>query len=102
MIDPNTVRRIVRLAETGPKCDRVVEIGPGLGLALIALADAGARVTAVEIDARLIPVLKAVLGATGQVVQGMRSAWLERTSWGRIRAGVVVANLPYNIAMAPL
>ena len=40
--DPNTVRRIVRLAEIGPG-DRVVEIGPGLGSLTLALAETGAR-----------------------------------------------------------
>ena len=30
VVDPNTVRRIARLAGVGPD-DRVVEIGPGLG-----------------------------------------------------------------------
>ncbi len=98
VIDPNTVRRIVRLAETGPG-DRVVEIGPGLGSLTVALADAGARVTAVEIDARLIPVLKAVLGALPvQVVQGdaLRLDWADLL--GPDPGWVVVANLPYNIA----
>ena len=37
VVDPNTVRRIARLAEVGPG-DRVVEIGAGPRL-----ADAGAR-----------------------------------------------------------
>ena len=98
VIDPNTVRRIVRLAETGPG-DRVVEIGPGLGSLTVALADAGARVTAVEIDDRLIPVLKAVLGALPvRVVQGdaLRTDWADLL--GPDPGWVVVANLPYNIA----
>ena len=34
--DPNTVRRIARLAEVGPG-DRVLEIGPGLGSLTLAL-----------------------------------------------------------------
>ena len=49
MIDPGTVRRIARLSEVQPG-DRVVEVGPGLGSLTLALLEAGARVTAVEID----------------------------------------------------
>ena len=47
--DPNTVRRIARLAGVGPG-DRVVEIGAGLGSLTLALAETGADVTAVEVD----------------------------------------------------
>ena len=39
--DPNTVRRIARLAGVGPG-DRVVEIGPGLGSLTLALRETGA------------------------------------------------------------
>jgi 16S rRNA (adenine1518-N6/adenine1519-N6)-dimethyltransferase len=98
VIDPNTVRRIVRLAEVGP-ADRVLEIGPGLGSLTVGLTEAGAEVTAVEVDPRLIPVLHAVLGsAPVRVVQGdaLHMDWGEllgpRPGW------VLVANLPYNIA----
>ena len=47
--DANTVRRIVRLAGVGPG-SQVVEIGAGLGSLTLALAEAGAEVTAVEVD----------------------------------------------------
>ncbi|MFV0433768.1 MAG: 16S rRNA (adenine(1518)-N(6)/adenine(1519)-N(6))-dimethyltransferase RsmA [Leucobacter sp.] len=52
VIDPNTVRKIVRLAgvEAG---DRVLEIGPGLGSLTLGLTEVGADVTAVEIDRHL-------------------------------------------------
>ena len=57
--DPNTVRRIVRLAGVQPG-DRVVEIGPGLGSLTLALAEAGARVVALELDRRLAEVVREV------------------------------------------
>ncbi|MFC5338750.1 16S rRNA (adenine(1518)-N(6)/adenine(1519)-N(6))-dimethyltransferase RsmA [Leucobacter denitrificans] len=52
VIDPNTVRKIVRLAgvEQG---DSVIEIGPGLGSLTLGITEVGADVTAIEIDARL-------------------------------------------------
>ena len=57
VVDPNTVRRIARLAGVGPG-DRVVEIGAGLGSLTLALPETGAAVTAVEIDRHLLPVLR--------------------------------------------
>jgi 16S rRNA (adenine1518-N6/adenine1519-N6)-dimethyltransferase len=95
--DPNTVRRIARLAEVGPD-DRVVEVGPGLGSLTLALLERGASVTAVEIDQRLLPVLEAVLGSAVQLVMGdaLRLDWSELL--GPEPGWVLVANLPYNIA----
>jgi hypothetical protein len=59
VIDPNTVRRIVRVS--GVESDDVVlEIGPGLGSLTLALLPAVARVVAVEVD----PLLAAALPAT--------------------------------------
>ena len=59
LVDPNTVRRIVRLADLGTDY-HVLEIGPGLGSLTLGLLDAGVRVTAVELD----PVLAAALPET--------------------------------------
>ena len=58
--DPNTVRRIAKLAEVGPG-DQVVEIGAGLGSLTLALAETGAHVTAVEVDRGIVPVLRSVV-----------------------------------------
>ena len=56
VIDGNTVRRIVRLAELRPD-DVVVEIGPGLGSLTLALLPQVALVVAVEIHTNLAAVL---------------------------------------------
>ena len=53
VVDPNTVRRIARLAGVGSG-DQVLEIGAGLGSLTLALAETGARVTALETDRRLV------------------------------------------------
>ena len=58
--DPNTVRRIARLAGV-TEGSAVVEIGAGLGSLTLALAEAGARVVAVEVDRGLVPVLREVV-----------------------------------------
>src|SRR5271154_3453359 len=65
--DPNTVRRIARLAAVGPG-DRVLEIGAGLGSLTLALAETGASVTAVEVDRYLLPVLRSVVEPVGVTV----------------------------------
>lgn len=96
--DPNTVRRIARIAGVGAG-DHVVEIGPGLGSLTLGLAEAGASVTAVEVDRHLVPVLREVVEPAGvTVVQGDAL----RLDWGPVLAGApvwsLVANLPYNIA----
>jgi 16S rRNA (adenine1518-N6/adenine1519-N6)-dimethyltransferase len=95
--DPNTVRRIVRLAEVGPG-DPVVEIGPGVGSLTTALAETGAEVLAVELDRHLIPALEEVVAPLGvRVVQGdaLEVDWTDllraHDRWG------LVANLPYNV-----
>jgi 16S rRNA (adenine1518-N6/adenine1519-N6)-dimethyltransferase len=102
VVDPNTVRRIARLAGVG-EGDRVVEIGPGLGSLTLALVETGARVTAVELDRHLLAPLRSVVEPHGvRVVHGdaMRLDWDEllgpQSTPGRPWA--LVANLPYNVA----
>jgi len=104
LADPNTARRIVRLAGIGDG-DRVLEIGPGLGSLTLALADAGAHVVALELDRHLAPVLETTLAdatANGRVEVVVGDA-LEvdlAALLGDARDGAwhSVSNLPYNVA----
>jgi 16S rRNA (adenine1518-N6/adenine1519-N6)-dimethyltransferase len=98
VVDPNTVRRIARVAGVG-RGDRVVEIGAGLGSLTLALAETGAEVVAVELDRHLVPVLRSVVEPVGvRVVQGdaRTLAWDEVL--GPDDGWALVANLPYNAA----
>jgi len=97
VVDPNTVRRIARLAAVGPG-DRVVEVGAGLGALTLALAETGASVTAVEIDRGLVPVLRGIVEpAAVTVVEGDAMA-LDWSALLGSKPWVLVANLPYNVA----
>jgi 16S rRNA (adenine1518-N6/adenine1519-N6)-dimethyltransferase len=98
VVDPNTVRRIARLAEVGPG-DPVVEIGPGLGSLTLALVEAGALVTAVEMDRDLVPVLREVVESHDvRVIEADARA----VDWDALLEAhprwTLVANLPYNVA----
>ena len=98
LVDPNTIRRIVRLADVQPG-EPVVEIGAGLGSLTVGLADAGAEVTAVEIDRHLLPALREVVEPRGVRVVAGDALTLD---WADTLAGhdrwSLVANLPYNVA----
>ena len=102
VVDPNTVRRIARLANV-KEGDRVLEIGAGLGSLTLALAELGAVVTAVEIDGSLLPLLRENIAASPHaanisVVHGDAM----KLDWDTVLAGhddwALVANLPYNVA----
>ena len=100
VVDPNTVRRVVRLAGIEPG-DRVVEVGAGLGSLTLALAEVGAEVTAVELDRHLLPVLDEVLAHAEPRPTVVQADALE-LDWPSLLAGAeqwhLVANLPYNVA----
>ena len=66
LIDARIVQGIVDAAEVKPG-DRVLEIGPGIGTLTQGLAEAGADVTAVELDKKLPAVLKETLKAYDNV-----------------------------------
>jgi 16S rRNA (adenine1518-N6/adenine1519-N6)-dimethyltransferase len=102
VIDPGTVRRIVRLAGLSPS-DVVVEVGPGLGSLTLALLPAARRVVAIEVD----PALAAQLPGTVASRAPALSSRLDvvTADAARVRAipgdppTALVANLPYNVAV---
>ncbi|NKQ55700.1 16S rRNA (adenine(1518)-N(6)/adenine(1519)-N(6))-dimethyltransferase RsmA [Amycolatopsis sp. K13G38] len=101
--DPNTVRRIVELAGVGP-ADSVLEVGPGLGSLTLGLLLSGATVSAVEIDpvlARRLPetVAQYAPDAASRLTVLTRDALRLAADELPAPPGVLVANLPYNVAV---
>ncbi len=99
LADPDVLEAI--LAEAGPTPGRrVLEIGPGLGLLTGGLLAAGAKVTAVELDAGLAAFLRDRL--TGPLESGQLRL-IEGDALDQDLVGLVpppydvVANLPYHI-----
>lgn len=98
LVDPNTARRIARLAELGPE-DRVLEIGPGLGSLTLALAEVAGEVRALELDRHLLPALATVVAGVPNISVEQGDA-LEYDFAGRLGEGpwACISNLPYNVA----
>ncbi len=103
VVDPGTVRRIVQLARVTAG-ESVVEVGPGLGSLTLAILQAGASVTAVEIDHRLaarLPVTAAAHGAAAGALTVVDADALRVTELPG-DPSVLVANLPYNVSVPVL
>ncbi|MEW2007666.1 16S rRNA (adenine(1518)-N(6)/adenine(1519)-N(6))-dimethyltransferase RsmA [Microbacterium sp. NPDC079208] len=103
VVDANTVRKIVQAARVQPG-ERVVEVGPGLGSLTLAILEAGAAVTAVEIDHRLAARLPQTAAEHG-VPEGMLTvvdADALRVTELPGEPTVLVANLPYNVSVPVL
>ena len=99
VVDPNTVRKIARLADVRAG-DFVLEIGAGLGSLTLALAETGAEIVAVEIDNGLVEVLRENTTSLPnvEIIHGdaMQLDWQPLLT--KSKHWHVVANLPYNLA----
>ena len=107
VVEPGTVRRIAALAELSPD-DVVLEVGPGLGSLTLALLEAGAgQVVAVEIDRALAGELPRTIAARAPQLAdrvAVVAADALRIAATDLPAApsVLVANLPYNVAVPVL
>lgn len=111
--DAGTLRAIAASANLSEH-SRVVEVGPGLGSLTIALLNTGAQLSAIEIDPRLAAALSATLNehipahadnaAVANLdaleVEGPQDLAIPAASHDAVfRPNVLVANLPYNVAV---
>lgn len=96
LIDSSVVQRIVDAAEISAG-DEVLEIGPGIGTLTQGILEAGANVTAVELDKKLPAVLEKTLEGyeNFKLIQGdILKVDVEKIMPPNFK---VVANLPYYI-----
>ena len=101
LIDGNIPKKIVRLSGIDESCG-ILEVGPGIGALTIELSRVAKRVTAVELDKRLLPLLRETLEGQNNVdiVQGdilkleINKLISEKMPGCKHH---VCANLPYNI-----
>ncbi|MBP9718124.1 ribosomal RNA small subunit methyltransferase A [Candidatus Gracilibacteria bacterium] len=93
MINQEIIERIIEAAQLQPG-EEIIEVGPGKGILTKALLEAGCKVTAIEKDHDLIPLLKA--------------SFLDQKNFTLIHADAltiapptvpykIVANIPYSI-----
>lgn len=106
VIDPGTVRRIVREAGVDAG-DQVMEVGPGLGSLTLAILETGADLTAVEIDPPLAQRLPQTIAefmpnaANRFRVVNMDALKVTPSQLPQLADAAtftLVANLPYNVA----
>lgn len=97
LIDEDIVRQIVAAAEL-IAADTVLEVGPGIGTLTQGLAESEARVVAVELDNRLLPVLDTTLAGYDNV-RIVHGDILKVDIMAEVGAPSfkVCANLPYYI-----
>lgn len=97
LVDHGVLRAIVDAAELTPE-DDVLEVGPGPGVLTAQLAERARSVTAVEIDERMLAVLRDTLAGRDNV-RLVRADALEVDLFtlGERRPTRIVANVPYQI-----
>lgn len=96
LVDAHALAAIVNAAELSHS-DTVLEVGPGLGVLTRELAARSGRVVTVELDRRLVEVLKETVGEAPNLEIRFEDAMT--FDFARLPEGsIMVANLPYNIA----
>jgi 16S rRNA (adenine1518-N6/adenine1519-N6)-dimethyltransferase len=95
--DQNLARWIVDQAQITPD-DYVVEIGPGLGALTTFILEKGARVLAIEKDARLANFLRAHIGHERLEIIHTDALKFDWRSLFAHRQVTLLSNLPYNIS----
>ncbi len=98
-MDAGASRRIADLVcDDAPAQPRVIEIGAGTGALTRALLDAGAQVTALEIDPDLISILGNRADLAPATIVFADALTYDYAAYGRGGPWRVAGNLPYNIA----
>ncbi|TSC97629.1 MAG: 16S rRNA (adenine1518-N6/adenine1519-N6)-dimethyltransferase, partial [Candidatus Peregrinibacteria bacterium Greene1014_49] len=99
LIDEEILQSIVKAADIQPT-DHIVEIGPGIGVLTVELLKRAAHVTAIELDDRMIPLLKTYVATK---LPGNIATKLEVIHGNALHTPMpskqyrIVANIPYHI-----
>lgn len=103
LIDEEVVEKIVETAEISKK-DLIIEIGPGLGTLTKMLLEKAGKVIAIELDERMIKILKDRFLAYKNfelihedVLKVNLNKLIDNEKTGEIKTVKIVANLPYYI-----
>lgn len=99
LMDGAAARRIARLAvDDAPPQTRTIEIGAGTGTLTLALLEAGASVTALEIDPALVGILQHRSDLAGATIVLADALTYDYEAFARDGPWRVAGNLPYNVA----
>lgn len=108
LIDERVLEHILAAAELRPE-DTVLEIGPGLGVLTRALAERAGRIVAVELDAKMVTILRERLAdfdniqiVQGDILEHDPATLVAQEAQPQAPEYKVVANLPYYITSAVL
>lgn len=96
LIDKKVLHDVVEAGSAGPH-DTVLEVGPGLGVLTRELAARAARVVALELDERLLPLLHETLADLDNVSL-LHADALRFDLTALPQGSLLISNLPYNIA----
>lgn len=101
LIDDNVIDRILEGARVS-EGDKIIEVGPGIGTLTREMAKKAEKVTAIEIDKNLIPILEETLSDFDNVEvinEDILKVDIEKLVDEKLSGGPVklIANLPYYI-----
>lgn len=101
LIDDNVIDRILEGARVS-EGDKIIEVGPGIGTLTREMAKKAEKVTAIEIDKNLIPILEETLSEFDNVEvvnEDILKVDVEKLVDEKLSGGPVklIANLPYYI-----
>lgn len=95
LIDTVIIDQIVRCIDPKPT-DNLVEIGPGMGALTVSVLKKAKKITAIELDANLIPALEEICAGYGELLVFNENALsFDFDKLGQMR---LFGNLPYNIS----
>ena len=99
LVNASAARHVARLSLTGESPGtRILEIGAGTGALTLALLEEDADVTALEIDPKLVALLRSRPEFNAANIVEADALTFDYSAWSHGHAWRVAGNLPYNIA----